>query len=102
MNTRDTKAERQDFYRRIEPLELGPKEGATLLCGGLDPPQLPDRVRNGNYVMPTVFADRQRWVSPDRQLSHSPQRSATGSTATGVPSSSHPAISWPSVTRSRR
>ena len=24
MNTRDTKAERQDFYRRIEPLELAP------------------------------------------------------------------------------
>jgi 5-carboxymethyl-2-hydroxymuconic-semialdehyde dehydrogenase len=38
-------------------IELGPKEGATLLCGGLDAPELPDRVRKGNYVMPTVFAD---------------------------------------------
>ncbi|SDC76022.1 5-carboxymethyl-2-hydroxymuconate semialdehyde dehydrogenase [Variovorax sp. CF079] len=38
-------------------IELGPKEGATLLCGGLEAPQLPDRVRKGNYVMPTVFAD---------------------------------------------
>ncbi|MRD46735.1 5-carboxymethyl-2-hydroxymuconate semialdehyde dehydrogenase [Caenimonas koreensis DSM 17982] len=38
-------------------IELGPKEGATMLCGGLDAPQLPDRVRKGNYVMPTVFAD---------------------------------------------
>lgn len=39
-------------------IELGPKEGATLLCGGLDaPPNLPDRVKKGNYVMPTVFAD---------------------------------------------
>ena len=38
-------------------IELGPKEGATLLCGGLDAPQLPDRVKKGNYVMPTVFAD---------------------------------------------
>jgi 5-carboxymethyl-2-hydroxymuconic-semialdehyde dehydrogenase len=38
-------------------IELGPKEGATLLCGGLDTPQLPPRVRNGNYVLPTVFAD---------------------------------------------
>jgi 5-carboxymethyl-2-hydroxymuconic-semialdehyde dehydrogenase len=38
-------------------IELGPKEGATLLCGGLDAPALPGRVKNGNYVMPTVFAD---------------------------------------------
>ena len=38
-------------------IKLGPAEGATLLCGGLDAPALPDRVRNGNYVMPTVFAD---------------------------------------------
>jgi 5-carboxymethyl-2-hydroxymuconic-semialdehyde dehydrogenase len=39
-------------------IELGPKEGATLLCGGLDMPAgLPDRVRRGNFVMPTVFAD---------------------------------------------
>lgn len=42
-------------------IELGPKEGATLLCGGLDRPsyaaQLPARVARGNYVWPTVFAD---------------------------------------------
>jgi 5-carboxymethyl-2-hydroxymuconic-semialdehyde dehydrogenase len=39
-------------------IELGPKEGATLLCGGLDAPgDLPERVKRGNYVMPTVFAD---------------------------------------------
>jgi 5-carboxymethyl-2-hydroxymuconic-semialdehyde dehydrogenase len=42
-------------------IELGPKEGATLLCGGLDRPsysaELPSRVANGNYVWPTVFAD---------------------------------------------
>lgn len=39
-------------------IELGPKEGATLLCGGLEAPSnLPDRVQRGNYVMPTVFAD---------------------------------------------
>jgi len=38
-------------------IELGPKEGATLLCGGLDAPSLPDRVKKGNYVMPTVFGD---------------------------------------------
>jgi len=42
-------------------IELGPKEGATLLCGGLDRPsyaaELPLRVAQGNYVWPTVFAD---------------------------------------------
>ncbi len=38
-------------------IELGPREGATLMCGGLDAPSLPDRVKRGNYVAPTVFAD---------------------------------------------
>jgi len=38
-------------------IELGPREGATLLCGGLGTPQLPPRVQRGNYVLPTVFAD---------------------------------------------
>jgi 5-carboxymethyl-2-hydroxymuconic-semialdehyde dehydrogenase len=38
-------------------IELGTKEGATMLCGGLDAPLLPDRVKKGNYVAPTVFAD---------------------------------------------
>ena len=42
-------------------IELGPKEGATLLCGGLDQPayapDLPAHVKQGNYVWPTVFAD---------------------------------------------
>ncbi len=38
-------------------IELGPKEGATLLCGGLGQPALPPRVQRGHYVLPTVFAD---------------------------------------------
>ncbi len=38
-------------------IELGQKEGASMLCGGLDAPVVPDRVKNGNYVLPTVFAD---------------------------------------------
>jgi 5-carboxymethyl-2-hydroxymuconic-semialdehyde dehydrogenase len=38
-------------------IEQGQKEGATMLCGGLDAPLLPDRVKKGNYVVPTVFAD---------------------------------------------
>ncbi len=28
-----------------------------MLCGGLGTPDLPDRVKKGNYVLPTVFAD---------------------------------------------
>ncbi len=42
-------------------IELGPKEGATLVCGGLDrpsyAPELSARVKHGNFVWPTVFAD---------------------------------------------
>ena len=42
-------------------IELGPKEGATLLCGGVDrpsyAPELPAPLRAGNFVWPTVFAD---------------------------------------------
>ncbi len=38
-------------------IELGPKEGATLLCGGLEAPDLPAHLRQGNFVRPTVFAD---------------------------------------------
>ncbi len=42
-------------------IELGPKEGATLLCGGVDrpayAPALPAGLQAGNFVWPTVFAD---------------------------------------------
>ncbi len=38
-------------------IELGPKEGATLLCGGLGTPDLPEHIKRGNFVLPTVFAD---------------------------------------------
>jgi 5-carboxymethyl-2-hydroxymuconic-semialdehyde dehydrogenase len=38
-------------------IEGGPKEGATLLCGGLDAPDLPPHLQRGNFVKPTVFAD---------------------------------------------
>jgi len=37
-------------------IELGSREGATLLCGGLDAPALPEFLRRGNFVAPTVFA----------------------------------------------
>ena len=29
---------------------LGSEEGATLLCGGLEPPELPVSLRVGNFV----------------------------------------------------
>jgi 5-carboxymethyl-2-hydroxymuconic-semialdehyde dehydrogenase len=38
-------------------IELGSKEDATLLCGGLNTPDLPEHVKRGNFVLPTVFAD---------------------------------------------
>ena len=38
-------------------IALGSEEGATLLCGGLDAPALPEALRQGNFVLPTVFAD---------------------------------------------
>lgn len=42
-------------------IELGPKEGATLLCGGIDrpsyAPELTGNLQKGNFVWPTVFAD---------------------------------------------
>ena len=38
-------------------IELGAKEGATLLCGGLGAPELPAHLQRGNFVLPTVFGD---------------------------------------------
>ncbi|MDE2161155.1 MAG: aldehyde dehydrogenase family protein, partial [Burkholderiales bacterium] len=38
-------------------IELGSREGATLLCGGLDRPELPPHLAQGHFVRPTVFAE---------------------------------------------
>jgi len=38
-------------------IDLGPREGATLLCGGVEAPPLPAAFAKGNFVKPTVFAD---------------------------------------------
>jgi 5-carboxymethyl-2-hydroxymuconic-semialdehyde dehydrogenase len=38
-------------------IDMGPKEGATLLCGGLEAPSLTGALQRGNFVKPTVFAD---------------------------------------------
>jgi 5-carboxymethyl-2-hydroxymuconic-semialdehyde dehydrogenase len=38
-------------------IDLGSKEGATLMCGGVDAPPLDGALRKGNFVKATVFAD---------------------------------------------
>jgi 5-carboxymethyl-2-hydroxymuconic-semialdehyde dehydrogenase len=38
-------------------IDLGPKEGATLMCGGLDAPFSSGPLGLGNFVKATVFAD---------------------------------------------
>jgi len=38
-------------------IELGVKEGARMIAGGMEPPELPAAMRRGNFVRPTVFAD---------------------------------------------
>ena len=49
-------------------IELGIREGATLLCGGVQRPDYASEpaaaVRDGNFVWPTVFAD----VRPDMRI----------------------------------
>ncbi|CAM5272892.1 5-carboxymethyl-2-hydroxymuconate semialdehyde dehydrogenase [Eoetvoesiella caeni] len=37
-------------------IELGKKEGARVVFGG-GTPQVPDHLKNGNWIQPTVFAD---------------------------------------------
>jgi 5-carboxymethyl-2-hydroxymuconic-semialdehyde dehydrogenase len=44
-----------DKVRRY--IELGPKEGATLVCGGTDAPAVAGALQKGNFVKATVFAD---------------------------------------------
>jgi len=38
-------------------IEMGPKEGATLMCGGFDAPVMDGSLAKGNFVKATVFAD---------------------------------------------
>lgn len=52
----------EDHLRKVRSyIEKGPKEGASVMCGGIDrpsyAPELPAAQRRGNYVWPTVFAD---------------------------------------------
>src|SRR5580704_11761055 len=36
-------------------IDMGPKEGATLMCGGVEAPAMTGALRQGNFVSPTVF-----------------------------------------------
>ena len=38
-------------------IDLGAKEGATLMCGGVDAPEVAGPIHRGNFVKATVFAD---------------------------------------------
>jgi len=38
-------------------IDMGPREGATLMCGGVDAPAMTGTLRQGNFVKATVFAD---------------------------------------------
>jgi 5-carboxymethyl-2-hydroxymuconic-semialdehyde dehydrogenase len=44
-----------DKVRRY--IELGAKEGAKMLCGGVGPPAVEDRLKKGNFVSATVFSE---------------------------------------------
>jgi 5-carboxymethyl-2-hydroxymuconic-semialdehyde dehydrogenase len=48
-------AEHLEKVRRY--IEMGPREGATLMCGGVDPPPLKGPLSKGNFVQASVFAD---------------------------------------------
>jgi 5-carboxymethyl-2-hydroxymuconic-semialdehyde dehydrogenase len=38
-------------------IDMAPREGATLMCGGLDAPAMSGGLQKGNFVKATVFAD---------------------------------------------
>ncbi|WP_343699682.1 5-carboxymethyl-2-hydroxymuconate semialdehyde dehydrogenase [Caulobacter sp.] len=49
---------RQHWEKVTGYIALAEQEGARIVAGGLDRPAgLPDRVANGNFIQPTVFAD---------------------------------------------
>ena len=43
-------------------IELGRKEGATVAAGGSPPQDLPMRVKDGNFLRPTVLTDVDNWM----------------------------------------
>ena len=47
-------ASKQQFETVTDYIKTGIKEGATLICGGLNKP---DELNQGYYVLPTIFSD---------------------------------------------
>ncbi|MFZ1989275.1 MAG: 5-carboxymethyl-2-hydroxymuconate semialdehyde dehydrogenase [Alphaproteobacteria bacterium] len=47
---------RPHLEKVLNYIEIGRKEGATVLAGGERPAQLPARVKDGNFLLPTVLA----------------------------------------------
>jgi len=48
----------RDHWNKVNGyIELGRSEGAKLMCGGERPTDLPPQLANGNFILPTVFAD---------------------------------------------
>lgn len=49
---------RQHYDKVTGYIKIGLEEGARLVAGGLERPSgLPDKLNNGNFIQPTVFAD---------------------------------------------
>ena len=49
---------KQHYDKVTGYIKIGMEEGASLLAGGLERPlDLPDNLKNGNFIRPTVFAD---------------------------------------------
>ena len=48
---------KQHYDKVTGYIKIGMEEGATLMAGGLDRPDLPEHLKNGNFIRPTVFAN---------------------------------------------
>ncbi|MUL82235.1 MULTISPECIES: aldehyde dehydrogenase family protein [unclassified Mycolicibacterium] len=61
-------ATRSQYESVIEYLNSGVAEGAQLVAGGLpDADQVPDHLRAGNWVLPTLFADVRPGMTIERE-----------------------------------
>lgn len=61
-------ATRAQYDAVVEFLRLGTAEGARLVTGGLPTrDQIPEHLRNGNWVLPTLFADVEPGMTIERE-----------------------------------
>lgn len=52
----------KQFAKIKEYIEIGKNEGATLLCGGVEPSD--ETLKNGNFLLPTIFTN----VTPQMRI----------------------------------